>query len=145
MNTVYLAGPISDNTTAEANDWRNALKARLADVGIVGISPLRCEPKTDGVYQLFYDDICFGTKKAIAGKNRYDVKRCDATVAYLPSLSVGTLIELGWAKGYEKPVVVVSTLPGVYNHPLVEESSNWIVPDFDYAYEIIVGLLGDYS
>lgn len=144
MKTVYLAGPITGQTTAQANDWRTSLCKKLDDIGIRGISPLRCEPKTDGVYKLFYDDICFGTPKAIAGKNFYDVKNCDLTLAYLPQISVGTIIEIGWATSLQKPIVVVSDLDGIKNHPLIQECTNWIVPDFEHAYAIISGLMGDY-
>ena len=41
---VYLAGPIMYCDRAEANDWRYEVANNLMEGGLVGISPLRCEP-----------------------------------------------------------------------------------------------------
>ena len=145
MKTVYLAGPITGEKHDEANQWRGKMIYELRRMGIKGISPLRSEPKVGDRYELFYDDDCFGTPKAIAGKNYFDVRNCDLTLAYLPHTSVGTIVEIGWAKSLGKPVVVVSQTDGLFNHPLIEECTNWIVPDFDRALTIIDGLLGEYT
>lgn len=81
---IYLAGPIFGATGAEANDWRRDMTARLAPHGIIGISPLRCEPMVGERYDLHYQDPCFGTPEAILAKNFLDLRACDLTLAYLP-------------------------------------------------------------
>lgn len=81
---IYLAGPIFGTTGAEANDWRRVMTARLAPHGIVGISPLRCEPLVGDRYDLHYADPCFGVPSAILAKNFLDLRKCDLTLAYLP-------------------------------------------------------------
>lgn len=81
---IYLAGPIFGTTGAEANDWRRDMTARLAPHGIVGISPLRCEPMVGDRYDLHYQDPCFGTPGAILAKNFLDLRACHLTLAYLP-------------------------------------------------------------
>jgi len=141
---VYLAGPITDTTVEEANEWRKRIRHSLSTRGIIGISPLRCEPQEGNVYALTYEDIKFGTRDAIATKNCFDVDNCDMVLTYLPTLSPGTLLEMGYAFSQSKPNVVVTTLPGLVNHPLVQHMSGWIVPDFDHAIDIIEGMLGDY-
>lgn len=82
---IYLAGPIFGATGAEANDWRRDMTARLAPHGIVGISPLRCEPMVGERYDVAYADPCFGTPEAILGKNFLDLRACDLTLAYMPT------------------------------------------------------------
>jgi nucleoside 2-deoxyribosyltransferase len=82
---IYLAGPIFGATGAEANDWRRDMTARLAPHGIVGISPLRCEPIVGDRYDVAYADPCFGTPEAILGKNFLDLRACDLTLAYMPA------------------------------------------------------------
>lgn len=82
---IYLAGPIFGTTGAEANDWRRDMIARLAPHGIVGISPLRCEPMVGERYDLHYADPCFGTPAAILGKNFLDLRACDFVLAHLPT------------------------------------------------------------
>jgi nucleoside 2-deoxyribosyltransferase len=110
VKTVYLAGPILGLTVAEANDWRDDVASRLWSYGIVGISPLRCEPPgISGTYAGTYDDPKFGTLKAIASKNVFDTKACDLTLCYIPNRpepSVGTIIELALAYAYHKPVIL---------------------------------------
>ncbi|WP_316234988.1 MULTISPECIES: hypothetical protein [unclassified Bradyrhizobium] len=82
---IYLAGPIFGATGAEANDWRRDMIARLAPIGIVGISPLRCEPMVGDRYDLHYADPCFGTPAAILGKNFLDLRACDFVLAHFPA------------------------------------------------------------
>ena len=48
IRTVYMAGPIGGCTKVEAVKWRVDLKDRLEPHGIIGISPLRCEPTIKG-------------------------------------------------------------------------------------------------
>src|SRR5262245_12527369 len=113
--TVYLAGPILGLNSGEANDWRIYMHRRLIKYGIVGISPLRCEPLKEGHERYTFGndaDPKFGTARAIASKNFYDVQRCDMTLAFLPDpgpgkdQSWGTLSELAWAKALSKPTVI---------------------------------------
>ena len=44
---IYLAGPIAGLTHDEANEWRTYVQKKF-EPGIVGISPLRCEPLEEG-------------------------------------------------------------------------------------------------
>lgn len=149
--TVYLAGPILDCTAGEANDWRNAVKTRLADHGIVGISPLRCEPLRGERYAVEYADARFGTPRAISGKNRFDVDHCTLTLAYFPFAeterypSLGTVAEIGAAHMARKPVVTVSTHPKIVQHPVINGFSTWLLPTLDDALDTIIGVLGDYA
>lgn len=147
---IYLAGPIAGCDKGEANDWRNDIKSRLID-GIVGISPLRCEPKIKEKYKLSYaEDTRFGTPAAISGKNKLDTISCDLLLAYLPREinkrrpSYGTVWELGWASEMGKPIILVTDDPYVAKHPLFTENIAWIVDNFDDALDIIHGLFGDY-
>ena len=150
MKTVYLAGPITGCNDQEANGWRLTAFGRLYVHGIQGISPLRCEPLHGERYEYTHPDPRFGTPKAIASKNFLDVQMCDMTLCYLTSavnerrLSIGTILELGWAHALRKPTILVSDLPLLINHPVVIASSSWIVGTLDEALDICIGILGDY-
>lgn len=147
--TVYLAGPILGRTKAEANDWRHWAADRLDQQGVIGISPLRCEPITGERYGLGNAaDPRFGTARAIAAKNRLDVRMCDMTLCFFPPdmpLSKGTLGELFWADAYEKPTILVSSDPEIIDHPVIQAAADWIVPTLDEAIDVIVGVLGGYA
>ena len=150
MKNIYLAGPIAGCDKFEANDWRGYIQNNLPPK-IRGISPLRCEPLIAEKYQLQYDDKRFGTPAAISGKNWFDTVNCDMVLAYLPKEindkrpSYGTVIEIGWAIGLRKPIILVTDDDRLINHPLIERNVNWIVDNLDTALEIIEGLLTDYT
>ena len=146
---VYLAGPILGRTKSEANDWRDAFSLRLENIGVIGVSPLRCEPLVGEWYgQNEYEDPRFGTARAIASKNKLDVKMCDMTLCYFPegvTFSKGTCGELFWANAFEKPTILVSTVPDVVKHPVMQAASSWILPSLDDAFDVISGVLAIYA
>lgn len=148
---VYLAGPIAGKSKAQANNWRSEISARLRPHGIIGISPLRCEPLVGRKYKLNYDDPRFGTQNAINCKNWFDTTNCDLVLAYMPQElnddrpSWGTAMEIAWAVAMGKPVILVSDMKGLVNHPLVAANRIWTLDNMDDAYDTIVGVLGDYA
>lgn len=149
--TVYLAGPILGCTKAGANDWRRAVAEELAGHGILGISPLRCEPLTGPIYAASYVGSLWGDPKAIFAKNLMDTRKADLVLAYLPApepgrhQSYGTIAELAWARMLDKPAIVVTNDPDVIDHPVLTNCAGWMLPDFHEAVEVIVGLLAGYS
>lgn len=155
MKTVYLAGPIAGCNKEEANNWRRQVQDALQAFNIRGISPLRCEPLTGERYAVSEGykgaDPRFGTARAIASKNFLDVQLCDMTLCYLPRrvnerrLSIGTLIELGWAHALRKPTILVSDYPFIADHPVVQANASWVLATLPEAVDVIVGVLGDYS
>lgn len=151
MKTVYLAGPIGGCDYKEANDWRSRVSAALESYGIRGISPLRCEPLMGERYEVASGDPRFGTPRAIASKNLLDVRSCDMTLCYLPrelndrQPSYGTVGELFWAHGANKPTILVTDCPYLQRHPVVQAASSWSLTTLDEALEVIVGVLGDYA
>lgn len=152
MKYVYLAGPILGCDHDEANDWREHVDVRMQEAirGLVGISPLRCEP-LHGERYAFGGKCPLTTGRGIGGKNEFDVRNCDFVFAYLPKpaegrlQSYGTLIEIGWARMLNKPVILVSGDPILQQHPVVGHCCDWKVETLDEGIEIIVGLLGGYE
>lgn len=149
---IYLAGPILGCTEGEAKDWRGYVDATLRFNNMVGVSPLRCEPLVGAVYS-FGDsaDPKFGVSRAIAAKNIFDVDRCDATLAYLPTpvdgrhQSYGTIVEVAWAKRANKLVIVVSDDPEIIQHPVVNACCGWMLPTLKDAIEVLDGIFGGYN
>lgn len=148
---VYLAGPITNKTIAEANDWRVPVTQALAQHGIVGVSPLRCEPPRGDRYTIANADPLFGTSRAIRSKNFFDVRRCDWTLAYMPLHlntpwpSVGTIGELVLAYGAGKSTILVSDDKRLTDHPVLRGAAGWILPKLDDAVEVLIGVLGIYG
>ena len=151
MRTCYLAGPICGCDKSEANDWRVYATAKLAAHHIVGVSPLRCEPLVDARYGFTYDDPRFGTDRAIAAKNMFDLRACDATLVYIPhKLSAarpayGSAGELMMAHIIGKYTALVTDDPHLRSHPLVRMSAGPILTTLDEGLEAVIGLLGAYA
>jgi nucleoside 2-deoxyribosyltransferase len=149
--TIYLAGPITGRTHPEANDWRDHIRHQLELAGFIGVSPLRCEPLVGERYGVGYEDPRFGTARAISSKNLYDVRRCDATLAYLPRElnpdwpSVGTIQELAWARALDKPTLMVSDDDRLFYHPTMDACAGWKLRTLDEALEVIVGIFSVYT
>lgn len=151
MRSVYLAGPIAGCDKSEANDWREYLVKRLNPLGIIGVSPLRCEPIIGERYGVGYpEDLKFGTARAISSKNLFDVRQCDMTLAYFPAevmerkWSIGTLQEIAWARALDKPTIVVTTYEPFLEHPVFQANASWVLPDLDDAVDVLAGVLGVY-
>jgi nucleoside 2-deoxyribosyltransferase len=146
MKTVYLAGPIAGCTENEAKDWREGVSQRLLRHNIMGISPLRCEPAVNGKYDVVSSgDPRFGTAQAIGSKNEFDARNCDMILAYLPTKSIGTVIELGWGKALNIPVILVTQEPYLSVHPVIQHCASWTLKTLEEAEDVIIGVLGDYA
>jgi len=148
--TVYLAGPIAGCTEAEAKDWREVVSGQLAYANITGISPLRGETPTNGRFDA--EDFCPKTARAIGAKNEFDVRNCDMVLAYFPlnansgqPLSLGTIVEMGWAKAMNKPVILVTQDRYLTSHPLIQHCASWHLETLQGALDVLATVLGDYS
>ena len=88
--------------------------------------------------------------RAIATKNWMDTESADLVLAYLPKKlndrrpSIGTIIEIGWAIGLRKPLIIVSDDNYLMDHPLIKHNASWRLNNLDEAIEVISGLFGDY-
>lgn len=145
--TVYLAGPIRGYTEAEAKSWRHDTARRLRDLGIRVLDPLRSEPKAlSEVYGATYDEQLWGHATHIKTKNRFDVLNADIVLAYLPEhpddprvISLGTVMEIGWAEQAGKTVFVVAEDEYTRQHPLLP---GIVLGDLEDAVTMIADLVG---
>jgi nucleoside 2-deoxyribosyltransferase len=144
---VYLAGPVLGTTHSEARAWRQEAAEVFADIGILAISPVRAEAPADGIRYGFGDQV-HGGPLAIASKNFFDVGSCDIVFAFMPHqdhVSIGTLLEIGYAKAMGKLVVLVTDDAYLLRHPVIRGCCGWIVEDFQAGLLIVGDLLHAYS
>ena len=88
------------------------------------------------------------TEAAITGRDRYDVMtRCDAVLVYLlgaEEVSIGTVIEVGWADAARKPIILVIEDEGnVHDHPMVRCPAAFRVSSLIDACDLANALLSD--
>ena len=142
-------------TENEATTWRYEVAEQLREASngnIIGISPLRCEPIEDGMTYTTPGavDKMWSDPRAINAKNWLDTESADLVLAYLPKEmndrrpSIGTIIEIGWAIGLRKPLIVVSDDEYLMEHPLIQRNASWRLDNLHDAVEVITGLFGDY-
>jgi len=137
---VYLAGTITQDP--KHFRWREQVADALALDEIGTLNPTRGQKPSDwrsdgldSTQSTPYDDGGFVTR------DLRDIDRCDAVLlsfAEAPDRqSIGTWFEFGYAVKAGKPVIVVSTLPEVVQHPFIYKQADRIVATFGMAQEYL--------
>jgi nucleoside 2-deoxyribosyltransferase len=92
-----------------------------------------------------YEDNHLTSVKGINTRDYNDVMRCDAVfVNFLGAtkVSIGTVMEIAWAKAFLKPVVCVMDKDNIHNHSMLNYSCGYIVDTLDEGVAILQVLLG---
>lgn len=140
---VYLAGPIAGHTFDEAISWRDKCREMFAFNHIGVISPLRNKEflrNGDTIGKHAYPEWGVTAGSAIVARDRNDVMRCDAVLMYLggaKAVSIGTMVELGWADAYRKPVIVVMEQRNVHDHLFVVQLASAVATDLLEAVALV--------
>ena len=150
MGKVYLAGAIAGLTYEKARyGWRKEAAEKLSQFYIETISPMRGKDhlsSEDVLSKNEYAKNPVTTKKGIVTRDRFDCLRSDMLLVNLlgaKSVSIGTMVELGWADANGIPMVVVMEPGNVHEHLFIRELAGWVVEDLDTAIDIIIGVLSD--
>lgn len=144
--TVYLSGPITGLTYVGATDWRDYAKAVLAPE-IDGLSPMRAKDYLAGEQALAaagYSEKALSCAKGITTRDRYDTTRADLMLVNLlgaERVSIGTMIEFGWADAARVPIVLVMGDGNPHDHAMVREMAGFIVPTLDEGLDIVKAIL----
>ena len=139
---IYLAGPISGITYDEGEGWRDVISMNLPE-HIKVLSPLRGHD-----FLKDYGIICGASKNnhplvtdsAIVSRDRRDIMLCDAVIMNLldtTSISIGTMIEVGWIDAYRKPLILVMANTGnIHEHSMLRAIASYRVDDIYEAIKI---------
>jgi len=148
--SVYLAGPITGESYADAINWRIVVKTKLGQAKIDTASPMRHKEvlKDDQNLAAYYD-----TKEAtdplitnggILMRDSFDVRRCDMVFAYLrgaKTASIGTVSEIAWAWLLRKPIVVVMEKGNVHEHGFILAMAPIIVETLEEGIGVVKRIL----
>ena len=146
---VYLAGPIAGLDYKGATEWRQAVKARLAAVGIDAFSPMRGKEFLESIGKPFtshgYDTHPLSTQRGIMTRDRFDATHCDVLfVNFLGAekVSIGTVGEIFWADSCRTPIVVAMEATGnPHEHAMINEAIGYRVPTLEEAVDIVIAIL----
>ena len=154
--SVYLAGPITGQTFEESTAWRKHAAARLREHGIHSFSPLRGKEylasigKLPAVVQgdrskaVKPDLYPLSSNKGIVTRDRFDCMGSDLVLVHLAEaqiISLGTMVELGWADAARRPIVVTMQPGNVHEHAFVLEIAGFVVPTLDDALDVTISIL----
>lgn len=149
MLKVYLAGGITGISFGNAIGWRDFAFNKLKEHGIDAYSPMRGKSFVSNVATMSEKDreaFNGGTMHSIVGINVRDfndVKTADAILVNLlntTKVSIGTVMEIAWARAFQIPVVIVMDKENIHNHGMLTYG-NIITDDIDDGIESIVQLL----
>lgn len=168
---VYLAGPITGLSFNAAADWRDQVVEALGFDDIEAFSPLRAkhylrgEASIDGSVGAYPRAHPLSAPSGICARDRNDVARADVVLMNLLGagrVSIGSMIEIGWADAYRKPLVLVIEPVGGYDmsppggaatdvktvgatnphhHAMVDELAAYVVHELEAGVEIVRALL----
>jgi nucleoside 2-deoxyribosyltransferase len=126
--TIYLAGPIADRTDAECRGWRE--KAKQLWKGQC-LDPMRRDYR--GV------NITEEIAAKIVADDLIDIDASDGLLVYFDKPSVGTSMEIFYARSKNKPVVVIHDSGGPVSPWIINHAH--VAPNMDEAIETLKELL----
>lgn len=130
--SVYLAGPIHGQTYKSASGWRSDAATLFKEMEVDVWDPFRGyrSLRHKGADVLHHTDIesIQGVSNAAAmTRDLEDINRADLVLMNLSGVdkvSIGTMVELGWAAKHRTPVISI-LLPGeIHDHPFVREMTH---------------------
>lgn len=157
--TVYLSGPITGLSYGESRyGWREYAAENFAK-GVKALSPMRHEGHLAEVSGQMREGMTahpFSDPSVIVQKDFLDIDRCDIILVNLkgegvvdgytcaPQISRGTLVEIGYAVGKGKRIVLVMEKEGnIHASPFVTETAMLWLDDLDEAIVSINSLLSE--
>ncbi len=160
--SVYLAGPITGDTYEEARyGWRQEFEDMIYKYNVIldpvdrikCVSPMRGKEHLldagDGALSAQADsyDVAISTNKAIVTRDYNDVTRTGCMLANLlgvSKVSIGTMVEFGFAHANRKPIIMVMEKDGLnpHDHGFVTEIAGYWVETLEEAAFIVQHLCG---
>lgn len=151
MKSVYLAGPIDGLTYNGATNWRDRAELNLDLYGIKALSPMRAKQYLASVPVLDnsdkgWNDNPLSTSRGIMTRDHFDATRCDVMLVNLmgaPKVSMGTVMEMGWAYERRTPVVCMIEADGsnLHEHPMVAETIGFRVQSLSHGLATVRAIL----
>lgn len=149
-NLVYLAGPITGLSFQGCTDWREYATKELAKAGIRGLSPMRAKhylahlQSISGTGEEYAELGVLSTQKSVAARDRFDTRTADLVLMNLlgaEKVSIGTMIEAGWADAFRVPIVLVIEPTNIHHHMMLREIAGFVVPTLDEALHTVKAIL----
>lgn len=145
---VYLAGPITGLTFEGASDWREEARRQLWECDVY--SPMRGKLRLkefadiSGTAEEYGHMGPFYSPRGIVVRDKHDCLTADIILMNLlgaKEVSIGSMVELGWATARDIPVVVVMEPDNIHLHVFMEQLAGFVVGTLKEAVEVVKGVL----
>ena len=147
---VALLGPITGLWYDDARfGWRADFAQALSQLGrsdIKVLSPMRNEGELSTRLDPIDNEPPLHPPRAITKRNELDIIRAQVVVFGLhvgDKASIGSLVELGYAKALGKTIVAIHNGKSVYNHPYVDDYVDFFVKTVADAAKVVADLYSD--
>jgi len=146
---LYLAGSISGKTKEEVEGYFHNYSTLFRKMGYQVFSPMsgRGELRVNSTYEPLGYDNPIATDHAIVTRDRWMVGQGDILFCNLlesKRVSIGSMMELAWARELGKHVVLVMETGNIHEHAFVMECANirftFMQPAVAYLKELISGV-----
>lgn len=153
MIRCYLAGAITGLSYNGCTDWRQEAIAYLEKYGVQGLSPLRGKEylKDETSISDNYDNhekklyATMSGQRGIYARDKFDCERADLVLVNLlgaQRVSIGTVMEIAWAAGAKKPIVLVMEAEGnIHEHSMLREACAFRVETLAEALHVTTAIL----
>lgn len=147
---VYLGGAITGCTFDECTDWRDIVRDRVPK-HIRTISPMRGkshlkERESGEVIKMSYEEDHMASVKGINTRDFWDCSRCDLVFVNFTGatrVSIGTVMEIAWAKAFNKPVICCMEKDNIHHHAMLDYACCYIVETLEEGLDILSNVLSD--
>lgn len=161
---AYLAGPITGCSFDGCVDWREYVVKKLPPE-IIGLSPMRGKTYLEGLEKIAdaysydsktgYETVkrtrathlsgVMSCSRGIITRDFNDCRRADVLIVNFLSaekVSIGTVMEIAWAKAFNVPVILVMEEKGnPHEHAMISECVGFRVKNLDEAVDVATMLL----
>lgn len=149
--TVYLAGPITGLNFDGCTNWRDDVRRRLEQAGIVAFSPMRAKeylaplPTISGHGEEYAHMGVLSTPRAVMTRDHFDATSRDLMLVNLlgaKQVSVGTVMEIAWGYTRQIPIVCAMEPEGnPHEHMMIAEAIGFRVPTLEEAIHVTISTL----
>lgn len=127
--TIYLGGTINGLEPEQVIKRFNEIQSGLEYIGFNVLNPIRGKKIT-----IHKDKFFSYEPNEIVHRDLRDIDNSKYMLAFMPVPSIGTSMEIMYAREYDTPVVVVSDNPAVTEHYWIKSLASKVVPDIESAY-----------
>lgn len=150
MSLTYLCGPITGQSHDDARmGWRRHVYETLEGTTIKALSPMRHKTHLRHVQELSAmgePNSVVSSPRGLTTRDRFDTTRCDVLFCNLigaDRVSIGSMIELGWADANRIPIILCIEPDGsnVHEHAMVHELTGFRCGSVDEGIEVLKAIL----